>query len=275
MDQPKNLLSIGMFAELTRLSIKALRLYDELELLKPQHIDPWSGYRYYGVDQLSRARMIRNLRDMDMPLATIRQVLAALEVSPAHAEALVREYTSMRERQIEQIRVQVQLFIRTIQQETIPMTFEVNVKKVPTQQVVSLTRRVKVHKLDATIAESVDALRTLLQKQNVTAKDAPFGIFHGEINEQDDGPLEICIPASGNLKAEGDVQVKQLAGGEAACVMTVGAQTDFPAILGAYDAAADWIQKNGYQIAESPREVWHSGPGPGEEPKMEIVWLFK
>ena len=200
---------------------------------------------------------------MDMPLATIRQVLAALETSPAHAETLVREYASTRERQIEQVRAQVQLFIRITQRETIPMTLEVNVKKIPLQQVVSLTCHTKVNKLDTNIAESVSALRTLLQRQNVNAKDAPFGIFHGEINEQGDGPIEICIPVDGNLRVEGDVQVKQLAGGEASCVMTVGA----------YDAAADWIPKNGYQIAESPREIWHSGPGAGA--KLEILWLFK
>src|SRR4030095_14021821 len=120
MNQPKNLLSIGMFAEMTRLSIKALRLYNELDLLKPLHIDPWSGYRYYSGDQLWRARMIRNLRDMDMPLATVRQVLAALETSPAQAETLVGEYASMRERQVEQIRAQVHTFIRIIQQEANP-----------------------------------------------------------------------------------------------------------------------------------------------------------
>ena len=91
MNQPKDLLSIGTFASMTRLSIKALRLYDELGILQPLHIDPQSGYRYYGVDQLSSARMIRNMRDMDMPLATIRQVHAVLETSPADAETLVRE----------------------------------------------------------------------------------------------------------------------------------------------------------------------------------------
>jgi len=273
MNQPKNLLSIGMFADMTRLSLKALRLYDEIDILKPQHVDPQSGYRYYSIDQLSSARMIRNLRDMDMPLATIRQVLAALDSSPAHAETLVREYVSMRERQVEQIRAQVQTFIQIIQQEINPMTLEVNVRKIPTQQVVSLTRHVKVPRLDETISQSVSTLRALLQKQNASIKDSPFGIFHGAINEQEDGPIEICIFADGELKSEGDVQVKQLQGGDAACVMTIGAQTDFPAILGAYDAAADWIQKNGYQMAEPPREVWHSGPG--EEPKMEIVWLFK
>jgi DNA-binding transcriptional MerR regulator len=272
MNQPKDLLSIGAFADMTRLSIKALRLYDELGLLQPVHIDPQSGYRYYGVEQLSSARRIRNLRDMDMPLATIRQVLAALASSPAQAEVLVQEYISMREKQVEQVRAQVQTFIRILKQETTPMALEVNVKKIPTRQVVSITRHVKVPKLDATISESLSTIRTLLQRQNGTAADSPFGIFHGSINEQEDGPIEICIPADGSLKSEGDAQVKQLAGGEAACVMTIGAQTDFPAILEAYDAAADWIQKNGYQMAERPHEVWHSGPG--EEPKMEIVWLF-
>ncbi len=90
MNQPKDLFSIGNFANLTRLSIKALRLYDELDILKPLHIDPQSGYRYYGVDQLSSARMIRSMRDMDMPLATIRRVLAVLPVSQAQAELLNR-----------------------------------------------------------------------------------------------------------------------------------------------------------------------------------------
>src|SRR5512139_4015852 len=96
MDQPKDLLSIGAFADMTRLSIKALRLYDQLGLLQPLHVDPQTGYRYYGVDQLSSARMIRNMREMDMPLATIRQVLAALPSVPAQAEVLLREYAEMR-----------------------------------------------------------------------------------------------------------------------------------------------------------------------------------
>jgi DNA-binding transcriptional MerR regulator len=273
MDQPKDLFAIGAFATMTRLSIKALRLYDELGILQPLHIDPQSGYRFYGVDQLSSARMIRKMRDMDMPLATIRQVLAALSASPAQAEALVQEYAERREQQMEQIRMQVQQFIQYIRQEQNPMSLEVNVKPITPQQVLSITHHIKVNKLDATIRESLATMYGLLKDQNIEASDAPFGIFHGAINEQEDGPLEICVPVDGQVKSMGDVQVKQLQGGNAACVMTVGPQTDFPAILDAYDAAADWINKNGFAMAEPPREVWHSGPG--KDPKMEIVWLFK
>ena len=52
---------------------------------------------------------------------------------------------------------------------------------------------------------------------------------------------------NGQVTGKGNVQVKQLQGGDAACVMTVGAETDFPAILGAYDAAADWIQQEWFR----------------------------
>jgi DNA-binding transcriptional MerR regulator len=273
MDQEKDLLSIGAFASLTRLSIKALRLYDQLGLLQPRYVDPQTGYRYYGIDQLATARMIRNMREMDMPLATIRQVLTALPSLPAQAEALLREYAEMRERQAEQIRMQVQQFMQEFHQEQNPMTLEVHVKTIAPQQVLSVTHHIKVNKLDDTIRTSVETMNTMLKEQKVEASAAPFGISHGAINEQEDGPIEICLPVNEQVKGKGKVLVKQLRGGEAACVTTIGAQTDFPAILGAYDAAADWIQKNGYEMAEPPREIWRSLPG--EDPKMEIVWLFK
>src|SRR5512133_475842 len=117
MTQPKDLLSIGTFASLTRLSIKALRLYDELGILQPIQIDPQTGYRYYGPDQLPTARMIRNMRDMDMPLATIRRVLAVLPISQAQAELLVHQHLVLRERQLEQIKELAQQFTRQLKPE--------------------------------------------------------------------------------------------------------------------------------------------------------------
>lgn len=255
------------------MSIKALRLYDRLDILQPCLIDPQSGYRYYETGQLPRARMIRTLRDMDMPLATIRQVLAAFAASPAQAEALVRDYVSMRRKQFEQIQRQVPIFIQLIQQEVGPMSLEVSVRTIPPQQVLSITCRVRVNKLESTIQETVDRLKSMFGGPNLDATEAPFGIYHGAINEQDDGPIEICLPVAGDFKAASDTDVKQLQGGQAACVTLRGAQCAFPAVLSGYDATAEWIQKNGYEIAESPREVWHTPPGKDE--RIEIVWLFK
>jgi PPM family protein phosphatase len=67
--------SIGEFARRSRLSIKALRLYDELGVLVPARVDEASGYRYYDVTQLEAARLVSMLRQLDLPLAAIRELL--------------------------------------------------------------------------------------------------------------------------------------------------------------------------------------------------------
>jgi protein phosphatase len=83
------LLTIGEFARLTRLSQKALRLYDELGLLRPYRVDEWSGYRYYAPSQLEAARLVAWLRRLGMPLAQIGDVAQA---PPAEAAASVAAF---------------------------------------------------------------------------------------------------------------------------------------------------------------------------------------
>ncbi|MCX5334351.1 MerR family transcriptional regulator [Streptomyces sp. NBC_00140] len=83
------MLTIGAFAKACRLSPKALRLYDELDLLRPAKVDPDTGYRYYAVEQLERARLVAWLRRIGMPLARIREV-CALDAPAAARE--VRAY---------------------------------------------------------------------------------------------------------------------------------------------------------------------------------------
>ncbi|WP_153535681.1 MerR family transcriptional regulator [Streptomyces sp. RB17] len=83
------LLTIGAFARASRLSPKALRLYDELALLRPVRVDPDTGYRYYAVEQLGQARLVAWLRRLGMPLAEIRAVCA---LEPACAAREIRAY---------------------------------------------------------------------------------------------------------------------------------------------------------------------------------------
>ena len=69
-----DLLTIGRFARLAGLSVGALRHYDELDLLRPARTDPFTSYRLYGRGQLETARLIVRLRDLEVPLDTIRAV---------------------------------------------------------------------------------------------------------------------------------------------------------------------------------------------------------
>ena len=69
-------ISIGEFARRSRLSPKALRLYDELGVLVPSRVDEASGYRYYDIAQLDEARLVVMLRQLQLPLAAIKAMLA-------------------------------------------------------------------------------------------------------------------------------------------------------------------------------------------------------
>ena len=70
-------LSIGQFARSTGLSVGALRHYDELDLLRPVDVDPFTSYRSYAADQVEVGRAIARLRDLEVPLEEIRAVLSA------------------------------------------------------------------------------------------------------------------------------------------------------------------------------------------------------
>ncbi|MEV6941454.1 MerR family transcriptional regulator [Streptomyces sp. NPDC051172] len=85
----RDILTIGAFARACRLSPKALRLYDELELLRPARVDPHTGYRYYALGQLEQARLVAWLRRLGMPLALIREVCA---LDPVAAAREIRAY---------------------------------------------------------------------------------------------------------------------------------------------------------------------------------------
>jgi DNA-binding transcriptional MerR regulator len=90
------LLSIGEFSQMTHISVKALRHYDDLGLLQPAEVDPSSGYRRYATSQVPTAHVIRRFRDLDMPLEQIRVVLDASDVVTRN-EVIVEHLQRMQE----------------------------------------------------------------------------------------------------------------------------------------------------------------------------------
>jgi DNA-binding transcriptional MerR regulator len=92
MRQMDDLLTIGRFGRLAGLSVGALRHYDELDLLRPARTDPFTNYRLYARGQLETARMIVRLRDLEVPLESIRDFLATDD--PAQRRRLLRDHQS-------------------------------------------------------------------------------------------------------------------------------------------------------------------------------------
>src|SRR6202008_4649344 len=91
--------SVGRFAIMTHLRVKTLPHYHQVGLLEPAEVDPHPGYRYYALEQLPTAQLIRRLRDLRMPVADVRAVLVAGSSSErdtliaAHIDHLETELT--------------------------------------------------------------------------------------------------------------------------------------------------------------------------------------
>jgi DNA-binding transcriptional MerR regulator len=95
-------LSIGEFARLTRLSVRTLRRYHETGLLEPASVDSESGYRYYTGEQIPAAQVIHQLRELDVPLADVRRILATED--PADRAELLAAHLRRVEAELERTR---------------------------------------------------------------------------------------------------------------------------------------------------------------------------
>jgi DNA-binding transcriptional MerR regulator len=249
----EELVPIGQFAAASRLSPKALRLYGDNGLLPPARVDPDSGYRYYRLHQLRQAMVIRLLRQAGMPLGEIRAFLA----DPTAAR--LDEYEQRLHEELADRRRVLDYLRRLLEEETM---FNVETKRVHAQPYVSRTKRVRVPELERFITETIGEL---WQANEPTG--SAFTVYHGEVNEEDDGPVEVCVPTP-----DGD---KRLPAGEVAFTIATGDQCRFPEIIGAYDAVASWVKEHGRQLAGSPREIYHSDPHKGEEDRFEIAWPIR
>jgi DNA-binding transcriptional MerR regulator len=249
----EELVPIGQFSTASRLSLKALRLYDENRLLPPARVDPDSGYRYYRREQLAEAGTIRLLRHAGMPLADIRAFLADGSVTR------LDEYEGRLVDELPARRLILQYLRRRLKEDEM---FTVETKQVEAQPYISRTARVRVPALEPFIARTI---AELWERETPTAR--AFTLYHGEVNEEDDGPVEVGVPT-----ADGD---RRLPGGEVAFTFARGEECSFPAIIGAYDAVAAWAQQHGRELVGPPREVYHSDPGKGEEEVIEIAWPIR
>jgi DNA-binding transcriptional MerR regulator len=270
-----SLQSIGAFSRRSRLSLKALRLYDELGVLLPARIDPDSGYRYYAAEQVERARLIGLLRRLDMPLARIRRVL---DLDGPAASREVAAYWAEAEASVAVKRRLVAYLERHLEGRGEPM-FDVTTRELPEQRVASMTRAVHVGELVPFLMEARATLFEQLQRSGARPSGPWIAIYHGEVNEDSDGPVEVCIPFDGHVKAGDGVTARSEPAHREAFTTITLAQCQFPAILDAYGAVEAWIQERGMEIAASPREVYFADaqarePEP-DEPFCDIAFPIR
>jgi len=250
-----NLVPIGRFSEMSRLSVKALRLYDENGLLPPAHIDPSSGYRYYELGQANRAEAVRILRSVDMPLDEIRIVLETDDPELAHKQ-LVLHRERLAKRLADQERMLAYLEA-LIQREERIMPYDVQITEATPQLVAATKIHTNLRRIGADIGAGFGTLMQALGGEGVSASGPPLIVYHDVIDEETDGDIEICVPIVGTISDNPAVNERELEGGTMATTVHHG---PYEEIAAAYHTVAGWISEHGHEVAGPPREIYLNDP---------------
>lgn len=253
-----DLITIGAFARLTRLSPKALRLYDQLGLLLPAHVDGASGYRWYSPEQVDIARRVALLRQLDMPLARIQRVIA---LSGDDAAAELTAYWREQERRMATQRDLVGLLVDQLTGKRSVM-YDVLVRDVPARTLLSIREHLTVDQ----VGEFAGPLFGLFGGPSVPRPTGmtgqPFLRYHGEVTQDSDGPVEFCCPvveseASAVTARHPDMATLHEPASREAFVSVPKSDMTTPV---AFESLRQWLADNDEELGGEPRQIFLADP---------------
>ena len=187
---------IGEFARLSRLSPKALRLYDSSGVLEPRRVDPATGVRHYAREQIERARLVSSLRQVGIPLTEIRSALAA--EGELRAERIAAFWAEAEAEHAARRRLVGSLMerLRGNDASAGSMAYAVSTRTLPDRSVLTQTRGMHVEEQTAVREEFMRAFHDAGVAPLPGAAGAPFIVYYGDVSADSDGPIEWCWPVA-------------------------------------------------------------------------------
>ncbi len=231
---------IGGLARLSRLSLKALRLYDAEGLLVPAWVDPDSGYRYYAAEQVRTATTIALLRSLDVPLSTIREVLEAPDDTTLTA---VLEAERKRAAQELEAREQALRSIERLARSPAALRYDVRIATEPTRTLAGITAPASADNLGPDTAALCGRVLEVLGETELTAL-YPLDL---------DDTFAMTVGAIGGRGAE----THELPGGDWASTVHVGHYEELPL---AYAALLEHVRERGHEPRAPIAETYVSDP---------------
>jgi DNA-binding transcriptional MerR regulator len=263
--------SIGDFAAMGRVSVRMLRHYDAIGLLRPARVDPVSGYRYYQAQQLRRLNRLVALKELGFTLAQITDIVDA-KVDTAELRGMLRLRQAQLAEQIASDRdrlARVEARLRMIEREGAMSTQNVSVKKVEPVRLAALSGSASSNAHED-VGPVVQGLFGELMGELGRQGTGPAGPAVATYTTTEDGGLDIVVgcPVAGEL-GDGAVRMVELpALPEAASYLHRGAMAS---IDEGYQTLATWIEDQGYRTDGTAREVYLlSYPEPEERWQTEL-----
>lgn len=265
------MLRIGEFAWLSQVTVETLRHYDRIGLLKPVHLDRFTGYRYYSLDQLPRLNRILALRDLGLPLkeiarmldrdVTVDEIRGILEAQEAELSEQIRESRKRLAR--------VEMRLGHLELEGKMPEYEVLLKTVEAQWIASVRETISSWDQDVvgpTLSRMFGEVEDHLGDHGVKFGGPGISLWHqSQLTPKGSGEdqaidVEAAAPISGPVQEGDRVRVRKLPKTEVAYAVSHGSFSGLPL---AKRAVFSWIEDNGYRLAGPVREVYlHFDPHP-------------
>lgn len=262
------MLKIGEFSKLSRISIRMLRHYDEIGLLTPDSIDPFTGYRYYSEDQLLAAGRIAALRDMGFGLSAIGEILACGADREALEGHLLRhraELTALAEQTGRQLQLLDTALERLRKEEA--MEYEVTLKSLPQRQVASVRMTLPSY-------DQEGMLWSVLVSETASLKLQPDDpcycsvIFHDGEYKEADVDVEAQKTVKGTYPDTEHVKFKTMPPVTFASATYRGPYSKINEVNA---AVAAWVRDNGYVYDGFAFNIYHVSPHETSNPEEFVT----
>ena len=262
------MLKIGEFSKLSRVSVRMLRHYDELGLLKPAETDGFTGYRYYSESQLLQISRIRSLQEMGFSLADIIRVTELChdrDAVDALYEKRQRELQELSERTAHQLTLLATARNR-LRKEQI-MRYPVSVKTIPARYAATIRMTIPRYEDEGMVwqllCEETDPLHLVPDEPCLTAAEFPDDEFKEENVE-----IFAWKTVKGTYPDTEHVKFRALPAVKVASCTVKGGYEQMPEV---YAAVISWVQENGYEPDGSLFNLYHVSPHETQDPAAFVT----
>ena len=247
---------IGDFARLSQVSVKTLRYYDEIGLLRAAWVDRYTGYRYYSLNQLSRLHRILALKDLGFSLEQVARLLCDT-LPPGEIRGMLRmKQMELQDRlEMDQARLgRVEARLRQIEKENTMSSYEVVIKKVEPLTVAGVRDVIPTYSGVGQLFREVEGW---LAEHKIRPTGPCIAIYYDLEYRERDVDAEAAVPVVGAVPGSDRVKLHQLPG--VAQMASVLHEGEYDGLKLAYDALIAWIEASGYRIVGPDREIYLRG----------------
>ena len=260
------MLRIGEFSKLSRVSIRMLRHYDDIGLLKPAEIDHFTGYRYYREEQLFVISRITALKDMGFPLADIIRLLEIYDDRDKLEPFLAAQQKELaaQARETEYKLMLLESARKRLRKEN-SMGFDVTVKTIP-ERYAATVRMVIPRYEDEGMAWGMMAEC----KQPLVPTEPCYAVaeFLDPEFKEENVEIMVSMAVKGKYQDTEHVKFQTLPAVKVASCVVKGS---YQQMGEAYATAVAWIRDNGYTISGPMFNIYHVGPADTQNPDEYVT----